>query len=71
MPKTLTFDQLIQATCELELEINRLNKELHDPRVNADLENAAEHIPHIIEWLTTAQKENGNVTKCHQNETES
>lgn len=56
-PKVLTCTQLVQMACELELEINRLNKQSQDPRVKADLEHAADHIPHIIEWLTTAQKE--------------
>lgn len=55
-PKTLTFDQLIQMACELELEINRAN---NSPNVKAQkaMENASEHIPHIIEWLITAQKD--------------
>ena len=55
-PKTLTFDQLIQAACELELEINRANQS-KNPQVQKALENASEHIPHIIEWLTTAKKD--------------
>ena len=53
--KTLTFDQLIQMACELELEINRANQS-KNPQVQKALENASEHIPHIIEWLTTAKK---------------
>jgi len=56
-PKTLTFDQLIQTAIELELEINRANKQATDPKVQEALENASEHIPHIVEWLTTAKKE--------------
>jgi hypothetical protein len=56
-PKTLTFDQLIQTACELELEINKLNRQSKNPTVQKALENASEHIPHIIEWLTTAQKD--------------
>jgi hypothetical protein len=56
-PKTLTFDQLIQTACELELEINRLNRQSKNPTVQKALENASEHIPHIIEWITTAKKE--------------
>jgi hypothetical protein len=55
--KTLTFDQLIQMACELELEINKANKQSQDMRVKKALENAAEHVPHIIEWLTTAKKD--------------
>jgi len=58
--KTLTFDQLIQMACELELEINKLNKQSQDMRVKKALENASEHIPHIVEWLTTAKKDNKN-----------
>ena len=54
--KTLTFDQLIQMACELELEINRANQS-KNPQVQKALENASEHIPHIIEWLTTAKKD--------------
>lgn len=67
-PKTLTFDQLIQTACELELEINRLNKRLGTERLkngagsttnraSIALENASEHVPHIVEWLTTAKKD--------------
>jgi hypothetical protein len=56
-PKVLTFTQLIQMACELELEINRANKS-KNPQVQKALENASEHIPHIIEWLTTAKKDN-------------
>lgn len=56
-PKTLTFDQLVQMALELELEINRLNKQSQDVRVKKALENASEHVPHIIEWLTTAKKD--------------
>ena len=55
--KTLTFDQLIQMACELELEINKLNKQSRDARVKKALENASEHVPHIVEWLTTAKKD--------------
>lgn len=55
-PKTLTFTQLIQMACELELEINRANQS-KNPQVQKALENASEHIPHIIEWLTTAKKD--------------
>jgi hypothetical protein len=60
-PKTLTFDQLIQTAIELELEINRANKQAKDAKVQTALENASEHIPHIIEWLTTAQKDSDKV----------
>jgi hypothetical protein len=56
-PKTLTFAQLIQMACELELEINKVNRQSRDMRVKKALENASEHVPHIIEWLTTAKKE--------------
>jgi len=42
--------------CELELEINRANQS-KNPQVQKALENASEHIPHIIEWLTTAKKD--------------
>jgi hypothetical protein len=56
-PKTLTFDQLIQTALELELEINRLNKQSQNVKVQKALENASEHIPPIIEWLTTAKKD--------------
>ena len=55
-PKVLTFTQLIQMACELELEINRANQS-KNPQVQKALENASEHIPHIIEWLTTAKKD--------------
>jgi hypothetical protein len=55
--KTLTFTQLIQMACELELEINKRNKQEKDPKVHEALENASEHVPHIVEWLTTAKKE--------------
>lgn len=57
-PKPLTFDQLIQMACKLELEINQRNRQSQDPKVKKALENASEHVPHIIEWLTTAQKSN-------------
>lgn len=56
-PKVLTFTQLIQMACELELEINKANKHSQDLRVKKALENASEHVPHIIEWIRTAQKE--------------
>jgi hypothetical protein len=46
--------------CELELEINKLNKQSRDMRVKKALENAAEHVPHIVEWLTTAKKDSEN-----------
>jgi Fe-S-cluster formation regulator IscX/YfhJ len=55
-PKTLTFTQLIQMACELELEINRANQS-KNPQVQKALENASEQVPHIIEWIRTAQKE--------------
>ena len=55
--KTLTFTQLIQMACELELEINRANKQSKNPKVQKALENASEHIPHIVEWLITAKKD--------------
>ncbi|MCJ7560972.1 hypothetical protein MUO79_10215 [Candidatus Bathyarchaeota archaeon] len=55
-PKALTFDQLIQMACELELEINRANNS-QNVKAQKVLENASEYIPHILEWLTTAQKE--------------
>jgi len=54
--KTLTFDQLIQMACEFELEINRANQS-KNPQVQKALENASEHIPHIVEWLITAKKD--------------
>jgi hypothetical protein len=42
--------------CELELEINRANQS-KNPQVQKALENASEHIPHIVEWLITAKKD--------------
>lgn len=56
-PKALTFDQLIQTAIELELEINKRNKQSQDLRVKKALENASEHVPHIIESIRTAKKE--------------
>ena len=56
-PKTLSFTQLIQMACELELEINKLNQQTRNPTAKKALENASEHVPHIIEWLTTAKKD--------------
>lgn len=56
-PKVLTYTQLIQMALELELEINRANKQAKNPEVQKALENASEHIPHIVEWLTTAKKD--------------
>jgi hypothetical protein len=62
-PKTLTFAQLIQMACELELEINKVNRQSRDMRVKKALENASEHIPHIVEWLITAKKDSECISR--------
>lgn len=51
----LTFNQLIQAALELELEINKTNKQSTDIRVQRALEKASEQIPDILEWIRTAR----------------
>jgi hypothetical protein len=57
LPSNLTFPQLKQESIELEFNLRSKTRQVKTQNAKRALEQAAEYIPQILEYLRTAEKE--------------
>jgi hypothetical protein len=57
VPSNLTFPQLKQESIELEFNLRSKTHQVKTQNAKRALEQAAEYIPQILEYLRTAEKE--------------